>query len=62
MLVNELVNLEYEIRNGFVKIKEQSGNRKDRYSSLSYVNYYARILESDLNKGNSDYDFVITYS
>jgi hypothetical protein len=45
-LVNEMVNLEYEVRNGFVKVKERGRNRKDRYSSLAYANYLARYLES----------------
>lgn len=47
LLVNELVNLEYEIVGGKVKIKEKSGKRKDRYSSLAYANYLAKILEGE---------------
>ena len=39
-LINELVNLEHEIKNGNIKIMEKSGMRKDRYSSLAY-NYWA---------------------
>ena len=38
-LVDELINLEHEIVNGKIKVKEKSGMRKDRYSSLEY-NYY----------------------
>jgi tRNA isopentenyl-2-thiomethyl-A-37 hydroxylase MiaE len=49
-LINEMVNLEYEVRNGFVKIKEVGRNRKDRYSSLAYCNYFARQLEAKLKK------------
>ena len=40
LMINELINLEHEIRGTNVKIKERSGMRKDRYSSLEY-NYYA---------------------
>lgn len=47
-LTNELVNLEYESTGGFIKIKEVGANRKDRYSSLSYGNHYADLLEDDL--------------
>jgi len=47
-LANELVNLEHEIVGGFIKIREKSGKRKDRYSSLAYANYLAKILEQDL--------------
>ena len=39
LMVNELINLEHEIKGTNVKIKERSGMRKDRYSSLEY-NYY----------------------
>jgi hypothetical protein len=55
LLINEMVQLEYEIRNGFVKLKEVGRNRKDRYSSLAYCNYYAGILEKEL-KQSSAYD------
>lgn len=48
LLVNELVKLEHEIKNGNVKIKERAGMRKDRYSSLAY-NYYVQCqLERDV--------------
>lgn len=40
LMINELINLEHEIKGTNVKIKEKSGMRKDRYSSLQY-NYYA---------------------
>lgn len=40
LMVNELINLEHEIKGTNVKIKERSGMRKDRYSALEY-NYYA---------------------
>ena len=40
LMINELINLEHEIKGTNVKIKERSGMRKDRYSSLEY-NYYA---------------------
>jgi len=49
-LVNELVNLEYELRNGYVKVKEVGTRKKDRYSSLAYAMYLSKILESDLSK------------
>lgn len=47
LLVNELVNLEHDIVGGYVKIKEKSGKRKDRYSSLGFANYLAKVLESE---------------
>lgn len=47
LLVNELVNLEHDIVGGYIKIKEKSGKRKDRYSSLGFCNYLAKTLESE---------------
>lgn len=38
-LIDELINLDHDISNGLIKVKEKSGMRKDRYSSLAY-NYY----------------------
>jgi hypothetical protein len=56
LLVNELVNLEHEIVGGFIKIKEKSGKRKDRYSSLSFANYLAKILEGENLQSEDNYD------
>ncbi|AVM24305.1 terminase large subunit domain-containing protein [Bacillus pumilus] len=62
LLVNELVNLNHEIVGGFIKIKEKSGKRKDRYSSLAYGNYLARYLESErLTKDNFDEEDDLVY-
>lgn len=48
-LVNEMINLErVETDNNLIKLKEPSNRRKDRFSSLLYANYVAKILESNL--------------
>ena len=48
LLVNELVKLEHEIKGANIKIKERTGMRKDRYSSLAY-NYWVQCqLERDV--------------
>lgn len=39
MAVFELIKLDHEIKNGQIKVKETSGMRKDRYSSIAY-NYW----------------------
>ena len=52
LLINELVNLEYEAKNGVVRVKEKSGMRKDRYSSLSYNIFVAKLLEREMTLGN----------
>jgi hypothetical protein len=63
LLVNELVNLEHQIVGGYIKITEKAGKRKDRYSSLGFANYLAKILEGENlvdrshNTNFSDYMF-----
>lgn len=48
-LVNELINLEYDVRSGGnIRIHEVGTTTKDRYSSLAYCNYYANELEKEL--------------
>jgi hypothetical protein len=49
LLVNELINLEHEIRGNVIKVKEKSGMRKDRYSSLSYNIYVSKEIEHGQN-------------
>lgn len=53
LLIYELINLEHEIKGTNIKIKEKSGMRKDRYSSLVY-NYWVQCeLERELQKKTS---------
>lgn len=47
LLVNELVSLQYENKNGLVRVKERSNMRKDRYSSLSYSIEIGKQIEKD---------------
>lgn len=44
----ELIKLDSEVRDGKIKVKEQSGMRKDRYSSLAYNFWCANQLELKL--------------
>lgn len=57
--VAEAANLQYEKmeQTGIVKISEQGNNRKDRYTSVSYGNYFADLLETDLLQDNNKTDF-----
>ena len=34
--------------NGLVKLIEPTGSRKDRYTSVSYLNYYVSLMDTDL--------------
>ena len=63
LLVNEMINLEAEYNdNGQVKLKEPNGKRKDRFSSTSYGNYVATLLERKLNKVEEiDFEDDIVY-
>lgn len=57
LFVNESIALEMVIMNGLVKLVEPEGARKDRYTSISYLNYYVSLLDTDLLKeayGTSD--------
>ena len=49
LLVNELINLEHEIKGNVIKVKEKSGMRKDRYSSLSYNIFVSKQIEHEQN-------------
>lgn len=50
LLVDELVNLQYEEKSGQIRLYEKSGKRKDRYSSLAYNFYVAQQLETKINR------------
>lgn len=64
LLIQELVHLQYEESgNGKVKVYEQSGMRKDRYSSISYNNYVANQLERKMQRranisSSEDFTFI----
>jgi predicted DNA-binding antitoxin AbrB/MazE fold protein len=59
-LINESTSLIYERKEqtGAIVISEQGNNRKDRYTSVSYGNHFACLLEQDLLSDNSDYDYA----
>lgn len=46
-MVNEIINLEYIIHSGYVKVFERGTARKDRYSSVAYLNYLANLIEKE---------------
>lgn len=65
LLIYEMLSLEAErLENGRVKVREQSGKRKDRYSAVAMANYFANELARQDFKQNvgfdEDDDFVIT--
>ena len=54
LLINEMINLEHEIVNNKVKIKERSGMRKDRFSSLEYNYYVTQVISLKIKPKNTD--------
>ncbi|WP_368900844.1 terminase large subunit domain-containing protein [Oceanobacillus oncorhynchi] len=64
-LINEMINLEGErTESGFIKLKEKSTARKDRYSSFSYGNYVADLLEKEFfteEENDIDEDEEVVY-
>lgn len=63
-LINEMIGLEYTVQNqtGLIKIEERPGARKDRYTSVSYGNYFIELLEQDLFSDSSEYEYVTLYN
>lgn len=61
-MISETASLQYEVRQNsqsiVIKVREQGASTKDRYSALSYGNYFAGLLETDLISDDGDYDFV----
>lgn len=59
-LINEMIGLDYTIQNqtNLIKIEERPGARKDRYTSVSYGNYFISLLETDLFSDSSGYEYV----
>lgn len=48
LLISELINLDYEVHGRFLRVKEKSGYRKDRFSSMMYG--YAVLQEIGYKK------------
>lgn len=48
LMINESIALEMAPANGLIKLIEPSGARKDRYTSVCYLNYYVSLLDMDL--------------
>lgn len=56
LFINECVNLNMIISSGNIKLQEESGWRKDRYSCVSYGNYFATFFDGDLLRETEDSD------
>lgn len=58
MLVNETINLSYEINNGKIRVYEPANGRKDRFSAVSYANFIASDLEREILRPSLDTNFL----
>ncbi len=58
-LISETTSLVYEKKpdTGVIVIHEQGGNRKDRYTSCSYANYFASLYERENVGQGEDYEY-----
>lgn len=50
LFINESINLSMVLSAANIKLEESSGALKDRYTSVSYGNYYASLLDAELLK------------
>jgi hypothetical protein len=56
LTVMECINLEMKVLNSMIKLDEGNG-RKDRYTSVSYMNYFVtNVLDRELLRENDDVD------
>jgi len=62
LFINESIALEMMLQNGLIKLIEPPGARKDRYTSVSYLNYYVSLMDTQLLKekysGNDELEFL----
>ena len=58
-LISESTSLVYEKKpdTGVIIIHEQGNNRKDRYTSCSYGNYFASLIERENIAPGEDYEY-----
>jgi hypothetical protein len=56
LMINECIGLSMKLLSGNIKLTEASNARKDRYTSISYGNYFASLLDKDLVREGEDED------
>lgn len=64
-LISESINLELNLINGIIKLTEPEGALKDRYSMISYGNWFISFLDKDLIKegdNTSDWEAILAVS
>jgi hypothetical protein len=65
LMINESIGLDMKMMNGLIKLEEQSGARKDRYTSVSYLNYFVSLMDIELLKdarnGSNDEEYLAMF-
>lgn len=56
LLINECINLEMKLVNGNIKLEEKEGSYKDRFTSISYMNWVISYFDLELLKDDSGED------
>lgn len=56
LMINETINLSFEVSGGKIKLSEDRGAMKDRYTSCSYGNYFISLLEKELLREGEEID------
>ena len=56
LMVNESINLSMKLLSGNIKLVEDSNARKDRYTCISYGNYFASLLDKNLVRETDNRD------
>ena len=54
LFINECISLEMAMTGGKFKLIKPEGSRKDRYTSVSYLNYYVSLMDIELLKERSN--------
>ena len=58
IMVNEMISLNHESKEGKIKLFERGANRKDRYSSLGYAVFLSNLIAQEEGFGVDDDDIL----
>lgn len=60
-MINETISLEYDTspNTGIISVHEVGNATKDRYTAVSYGNYFADLLERDLLSNIQEYEYQV---
>ena len=66
LAINECIQLETELRQGRIAVKERGTNTKDRFSSILYLCWVSSLIEKENmredNKSNVDFSRLLRFN